>query len=480
MLVAPAVLLALGAAFPAQEAALPEGFEEAAATIKPADPLKPIVGFLASDELQGRDTPSPGLDRAADWLAAWLKEAGLGPAFGRSWFQGPHRGDAAHSSGQLLLNGRKVDLGPEAFLSAGHEALDGRRFGLVVAPLPGKRSEVPPAELAGGRAVLLLSRKAGSSVVRRRQLVMALRWLRRAEAAAVLLPPGLPVDPERWRAAEFPVLQAGDSLPDLEPPAQPRLAEGSRLTLHVPLSQDPMARNVGAVLVGRDPAAREQVIAFTAHYDHIGTSSRGRGDRIFNGADDNASGTAGVLALARAFATLPRPPRRSVLFLLFYGEEKGFLGSRYYCRNPAFPLERTRAVFNLEMLGRPDDIEPGTAWITGWRHSDFGPLIARSGKLAGVRFYKHPRLSAMLFGASDNKPFADRGVVAHSISAGSLHEDYHKPGDEASKISYTHMARVVRGLFAAGAVMAEDGKLPSWKEGSPYARNRGSGRRGGR
>lgn len=145
------------------------------------------------------------------------------------------------------------------------------------------------------------------------------------------------------------------------------------------------------------------------------------------------------------------------------------LGSRHYVAHPIRHLHQHVAVFNLEMLGRPDDIEAGTGWITGHRVSDFGDMVATGAKAVGVRLGEHPRFSRMLFAASDNISFAKEGVIAHSISAGSLHDDYHKPTDEPGKIDYEHMARVVNGLLHGSHALAMGGARPRWKEDTSYA-----------
>jgi hypothetical protein len=110
-------------------------------------------------------------------------------------------------------------------------------------------------------------------------------------------------------------------------------------------------RNVLAYIEGSDPNLKNELVVVGAHLDHNGR----RGDYIFNGADDNGSGSVGVMNLARAFATNPEKPKRSVLFALWTGEEEGLLGSRYYVMNPAFPIEKTVAYFNMDMISRPYD-----------------------------------------------------------------------------------------------------------------------------
>lgn len=238
----------------------------------------------------------------------------------------------------------------------------------------------------------------------------------------------------------------------------------------------PEAANVIAVLPGRDPALREQAVMVTAHYDHIGTLDAGEGDRIYNGANDNASGTAAVLALGRFFATLPAAPRRTVVFATFCGEELGLRGSRHHVRDPVIPLDRVVAVVNLEMLGRPSPENPAQAWITGFELSTLGETFVEIGPSAGVEFVTAASIGPIegaAFDRSDNLPFADAGVVAHSISTGRLGPLYHSVEDEPDTLDYDTMAMLVRGIASATLVLADAEERPSW---TPRALEAGYGR----
>ena len=116
--------------------------------------------------------------------------------------------------------------------------------------------------------------------------------------------------------------------------------------------------NVAAILQGSDPGLKDQFVMVTAHYDHLGMmSSGGDGDRIYNGANDDGSGTVSVIEIAKALARMPVQPRRSLLFVAFFGEEEGLLGSFYYAKHPLVPLKSTVADLNLEQMGRTDDPE---------------------------------------------------------------------------------------------------------------------------
>jgi Zn-dependent M28 family amino/carboxypeptidase len=200
-------------------------------------------------------------------------------------------------------------------------------------------------------------------------------------------------------------------------------------------------------------------VIVSAHLDHIGRASVGP-DRINNGADDNASGVTGVLLMADAFAQLKQRPRRSILFMTFWGEEKGLLGSKYFVQHPLWPLDRIVANINLEMIGRPETGAESKAWMTGWEHSNLGLLMAVGAKRAEVEIFDHKKFGKMLYRASDNFPFVQSGVIAHSFSAGSLHSDYHQPGDEWEKLDLPHMTRIIRGLVAATLPIANGDLTP--------------------
>jgi Zn-dependent M28 family amino/carboxypeptidase len=179
---------------------------------------------------------------------------------------------------------------------------------------------------------------------------------------------------------------------------------------------------------------------------------------IYNGADDDASGVTAVLTLADAYAAMPTPPKRSLLFVAFWGEESGLLGSKAFVDRPTWPLESIVANVNIEMIGRPEDGARGKIWVTGWNESNLGPLMRESASRWGVEIFEHPKFSAMLYRSSDNWSFAQRGVVAHSFSAGSLHADYHQVDDEWDRLEIPHMTRVIQGLFF-GSLPLADGTL---------------------
>jgi Zn-dependent M28 family amino/carboxypeptidase len=229
----------------------------------------------------------------------------------------------------------------------------------------------------------------------------------------------------------------------------------------VPAARRLAGGNVVAVLRGADPALRAEAVLVDAHYDHLGVGKPVAGDSVYNGADDDASGTATVMLVARALAAGPRP-RRTVVFLASTGEEVGLVGTRWYIRHPAWPIARTVGNLEVEMIGRPDSLAGGAgrAWLTGYERSTLGDALAA----AGVPLVADPRPDQQFFERSDNIAFAYLGVPAHTLSSFNLHADYHTPEDEADRMDYAHMARVVAAATQAVRLMA-DGPAPQWKPG---------------
>jgi len=234
----------------------------------------------------------------------------------------------------------------------------------------------------------------------------------------------------------------------------------------------PKSRNVAAILRGSDPQLKDTYVMLSAHYDHKGLAESGD-DKIFNGANDNASGTAAVLEVANALAALHPRPKRSVLFILFCGEEKGLRGSRYYVDHPLVPLAKTIADLNLEQLGRTDAPEGPhlkTANVTGFDFSDMTSILVDAGKRAGIVVSKDAMASDKYFSQSDNLPLAKAGIPAHTLSVTYEFPDYHAVGDEWQKIDYDNMAKVDHAVGIATLRLAQALTSPHWNEAYPAAK----------
>lgn len=222
------------------------------------------------------------------------------------------------------------------------------------------------------------------------------------------------------------------------------------------------AANVVGLLRGSDAALRDEYVIVGAHYDHVGMNAARavNGDSIFNGADDDASGVVAMLETARQLAA--EAPARSVIFVAFTGEENGMTGTRWYLRNAPRPLERTVADIQIEMIGRPDSLAGGAGkgWLTGYERSTMGPMLSA----AGIAVVADPRPAMNFFARSDNYPFAQAGIPAHTISSFGGHADYHQPSDEIETIDFEHFAALINATAQAVRVIA-DGERPAWVEG---------------
>jgi hypothetical protein len=225
-----------------------------------------------------------------------------------------------------------------------------------------------------------------------------------------------------------------------------------------------MAPNTIGVLEGSDPALRNEYLVYSAHMDHIGIQP-GATDSISNGADDDASGTAGVIELAQAFAERGVRPRRSILFITVSGEEKGLWGSSYFAEHPTVPLKDIVANLNIDMIGRN---WKDTVVAIGMEHSDLGAALERVGAA-------HPELRMKpindlwpeegLYFRSDHYNFARKGVPILFFTSG-LHEDYHKVSDSPEKIDSEKEARLLRLLFFLGQDIGNSPARPQWNPDS--------------
>ena len=223
--------------------------------------------------------------------------------------------------------------------------------------------------------------------------------------------------------------------------------------------------NVVAVLPGRDPVLAREYVAVVAHMDHVGVGRPDRGDSIYNGADDNASGTAGLLALADAFGALPQRPARSILFIGTSGEERGLLGARWYAEHPTVPLGSIVGLVNLDMIGRN---RPDSVYLNGWGKSEISDLVQRLaaehrelGLAAGPDLEDRPVTPA----DSDHWPFQRRGVPYIFFYTGA-HPDYHRPGDEPSRADPDKASRVAQLAFYTMQELANAPGRPQWDSSS--------------
>jgi len=414
------------------------------------------ITFLASDEMGGRGTPSPEFRIATAYVAARFRAAGLtGGGKDGSFYQVAEieatmipesgivfEGDSSVKNFGLLNAGEEVSFSGE--LSMADVSQDSEFEGPVVLPFLGKYN--------GRRGASSLA--ADVSKVRRRGATAVIIPVAE-DSQLVALAMRSQGQPQTGRRSRY-------SLPILL--VEQKELSGMKFKLALPAVQKKKIkiRNVMGVLKGSDAELAKEAIIVSAHLDHLGTrGGSSAGDRIFNGADDNASGVTGVLTLADAFGALKTKPKRTMIFMTFWGEERGLLGSKHFAANPLWPLENIVANINIEMIGRPESGARNKAWGTGWALSNLGDQLAVGAKRVDTLIFAHPQFSGdMLYRASDNWPLAEKGVIAHSFSAGSLHSDYHQPSDEWEKLELDHMTAVIRGLFAGTLPIANGQMTP--------------------
>ncbi|MFO7769076.1 MAG: M28 family peptidase [bacterium] len=273
-------------------------------------------------------------------------------------------------------------------------------------------------------------------------------------------------------AAEGSWFQTADMYRFTDERGRQRIVSGERLPDGIE-GEPVRLRNVAGLLRGSDPELRDTFILVSAHYDHVGIGrADASGDSIYNGANDNGSGTVTVVELALAMGPSP-PPGRSILFITWFGEERGLLGSRWYAERPLVPLERTVANVNLEQVGRTDGDEgdqTGRLAFTGHTFSEVPAYFQEAGETVGIDIYHHEEYSAPFFRMSDNIALAGKGVPAHSATVAFQYEDYHRPGDHWQKIDYRNMARTARTLALGLYLMADNPDPPGWNESLPETR----------
>lgn len=439
------------------------------------DSLRGHLSFIASDLLAGRDTPSLGLDIAAEYIAAQFRRAGLKPGVDGSYFQVARWSlvEPDFDGFELIVDngGTKTAVARESVRVQNSVTLV--LNGAEVIKLEPADAAACKAEEIGGKVVVIAPPGAGGGF----------RVMAAARAALAKLNPALVVTTFSGPASRLRNPDEAPRIPTLSivDSGFRRMVDewkvgptGARLSLKLkpPKAQPVSLKNVIGVLPGSDPVLKDTYVLVTAHYDHTGVRrGEGSGDVINNGANDDGSGTVSVIEIAAALAKLPQAPKRTLVFMTYFGEEKGLFGSRWYARHPVFPVAKTVADLNLEQLGRtdaPGGSTVGTASVTGFDYSDVGRILHEQGKAMGFKIDKDANSEAF-FARSDNQALADLGVPAHTIAAAYEYPDYHGVGDEWEKIDYDNMAKLDRVIAAAVLEIADNGHKPAWNPDSTSA-----------
>ena len=468
----------------------------AAAGITPADVAR-RVGIIADDSMMGRDTPSRGLELTAKYVADQFKRFGLTPGGDAGgWFQRypiTRRRLDLSSSRVVFEAGAAVDSAPltrSARVVSGPapdkpvsgttvlvggaltpEAVGGfaLRDKVVLYPLDfsnpiGENSTrvIRAIRLSGGRAVVLLSNLDSASFAARLPRTAPERAGAEVERP---VPPVVEVDE---RAVTRTLRAAGVDLAGVRSATQPVYRDVPGLTIRVQLADSVLssatAPNTVGILEGSDPKLRSEYLVFSAHMDHIGITP-GQRDSINNGADDDGSGTVGVVELAEAFSRAGARPRRSLVFLTVSGEEKGLWGSRYFTEHPPVPLDRVVADLNIDMIGRN---WPDTIVAIGKEHSDLGTTLDRvnaAHRDLGMTAIDDQWPDERFYFRSDHYNFARKGVPILFFFNG-VHADYHRVTDSPDKIDSEKESRILKLLFYLGQEIANAPTRPEWKPDS--------------
>ena len=519
-----AILFAPASAQPAKAkvAALPSGNVEDIT----AQQLKAYLTFIASDEMGGRDTPSKGLDITAKFIATMLSRWGVQPGGENgTYFQKIvlQRSQLEAEKTFVNINGQQFKYGEDFLVSAntplrtvtGNCVFVGHGYVLKSKNINAYQTAAGPIEVKDKIVIVggaLPKGVSAQDISGRDNFQDAAEYAARHGAKAIIrLPNYLAL--ANWKAYQSGALQR-KALEPLSTETNPRLPE---ITVSVPMLSSLLAgekasgsllynavsggetiepfelskqitltlggvaeqiptQNVIGILPGSDPILKNEYLAIGAHYDHVGIGAPdAKGDTIYNGADDDGSGTTAVLALAETFAKGPRP-KRSILFIWHCGEEKGLWGSEYFTSHPTVDLKQVITQLNIDMIGRsknegdtnPRNRElsgPNEIYIIGSKmmSTELGALSERvnSGFLKLEFNYKYddPRDPNHFFNRSDHFNYAIKGVPIIFYFDGE-HEDYHRPSDQVEKIDFQKMEKVTRTVYATAWELSNSATRP--------------------
>jgi Zn-dependent M28 family amino/carboxypeptidase len=489
--------------------------------------LKDYLSFIASDEMEGRDTPSRGLDTTAKFLAMNLSRWGFKPAGDEgSYLQkiALRRDYLEKAETKVQLNGQTLILGedyipfsrtanvtaPLVFAGSGwlvksknidgYKGIDAKgKIAIVVAPPDGLPRGISRMDLTGKRGEDYMT--AGDYAVKQGAagvvFIPDFQYLANWDRNRARLTERGVTRVEKFQTSPGALISANPALNSALLPqivASPRLANAlfqgekqnavaifdaiysgktpdsfelspeKQLTITVKTKSEFLStQNVVAVFEGSDPVLKDEYVAVGAHYDHVGVGVPVNGDAIYNGADDDGSGTTALLAMAEALAKAPRRPKRSVLFVWHAGEEKGLWGSRYFSENPTIPLNKIVTQINIDMIGRSKKegdantrnanlSGPNEVYVIGSKmmSTELGELTEKVNKdylnLAFNYRYDDPTDPNRFFFRSDHYNYAKKGIPIVFFFDGE-HEDYHRPGDEVQKIDFQKMEKITRTVY---------------------------------
>jgi hypothetical protein len=416
--------------------------------------------FLASDAMNGRGSGTRDEWIAATYIAAQLRRCGLQPLDGNADFV-----QAVEIARVEAVGAPTLRIDPDTAIRGEQMLVMNLSGADFRGPLQKYRTDT---QVRPGAALLMPKDAVPDSAAQLQSAGLVLwhetparraRWSELKSRTVIVGRPriaGVAASPGAAPLATSQIMLADDAYSAIA-----ELEEGSIATLSA-VTRETLGFTWNAVgaLPGGDIRDKDDIILISAHLDHLGARDTGA-ERIYNGADDDASGSTAVLALAEALAK-GNPLKRTVVFAWFGSEEAGGYGARYFVEKPVVPLDRIVANLEFEMIGRPDaSIAPHTLWLTGWERTTLGPKLSAQ----GARLVADPHPAEKFFTRSDNFTLARRGIIAQTVSSFGLHSDYHQPSDKLSRIDFDHMTESIQSMLAPIRWLADSGYKPDWMPG---------------
>ncbi|HQX56115.1 MAG TPA: M20/M25/M40 family metallo-hydrolase [Pyrinomonadaceae bacterium] len=421
------------------------------------------MNFLAGDAMQGRGSGTMFERIAAEYIGSQFMQFGLEPAGekapdGKATFV-----QTVEVAGRETLSNIKFEINSAANAKIGRDFIV---FSITSKAISGELQKLKIGDTAKAGSVVLLMLSPDDKF---ETFQAAVAKFQKDGAAAVLLAETKEIR-ENWDSVVDrktslsrrggTMLAVANSLSD----ELGKLPDGTKISLNAEFAPGVVTYTWNAMgkITGTDPKLASEVILLTSHLDHLGVRENAPGaDKIFNGADDDASGSVAVLELARILAA-GKKPKRTVYFVCFGSEEAGGFGARHFVENMPFPKEKLVANLEFEMIGRPDaKVKPEELWLTGYERSNLGPELAKR----GAKLVQDPHPEENFFMRSDNIQLARAGIIAHTVSSFGLHTDYHHASDEVKTIDFTHMTRSINSMIAPVQWLVNSNFIPTWVEG---------------
>ena len=439
------------------------------------------IYFLASDALKGRDTGSPELDIAAEYIATRFREYGIAPLNGSYYQEVPFKRVVPPTQGVITTGDLTMAVGDDVLMLDGGNGDWSRELVFVGY---GTEKDFKKAKVEGKIVVAICGAEGEQNprvftrlAAEKKKLVTQYGGLGLIELYnSTMIPWSLLV---RYLHGERIALDKGEeSMLHLwvNDSNNERVAQFDQKNATVDIKVEGMvnesftSKNVVGVLPGTDSDLKEEYMMYSAHYDHVGVGApNDDGDSIYNGSRDNAVGTVTVLAMAENLGKYP--PKRSSLFVLFTGEEKGLLGSQYFADHPAIPLNQIIYCFNSDNGGYNDT---SLATIIGLSRTTADQEIRQACEAYGLKAIDDPAPEQGLFDRSDNVNFAKKGVPAPTFGMGFTAFDeeigkyYHQVTDNPETLDYEYLEKFFRAYVYSGRLIADRDTRPFWVEGDKY------------